>query len=292
MPLLLATCHPLLPSLTLLGYCCLPLLAQVTYSTDLLIFWLLISSTLIGKVIALNFPLQLLLNLKSYFSCSYNFIPRFWCVLSLGLLLELLLDCSNLLPARPHLSTCSTLLKVTLLLWCLAPGQHNGSDVTFSALLVPASNLSKDLCGFARRLAPLAFEKTLEYAEELVDLLEYVIEAVMCKACKVSDVIFRGLRDVICSEIFKRTALAFARRIKRFGARTKDIVFSSPRMPADSSKHWAVSALLGGHSQQAGAGAGSRSRHWLVSALLGAGGQQEERTPRLISDWIRAWWSN
>ena len=57
---------------------------------------------------------------------------RYWVVISIISLLELVLDNLSFLP-------CYTMMKVLLLLWCLLPGPASGSNIIFSMVCSYAS---------------------------------------------------------------------------------------------------------------------------------------------------------
>ena len=72
-------------------------------------------------------------------------ISRYWVVLSFFLLLELLLDHLPLIHQKRWLSFPYHLLKLSFIIWCLAPITHNGSDLTYETVIAPAIEEVVDL---------------------------------------------------------------------------------------------------------------------------------------------------
>jgi len=71
---------------------------------------------------------------------------KYWIVLSMSLVLEVFLDSVLLMSPSSYLSLCYDISKVLWLLWLLSPGCHyNGSEVTYSHIVVPLYNLPQHL---------------------------------------------------------------------------------------------------------------------------------------------------
>ena len=70
---------------------------------------------------------------------------RYFVAITAVLLVEQLVQplLEERLQGHPQLSTCWTLLKLSILLWCLAPISYNGSDLTFDFVLAPLVRLAK-----------------------------------------------------------------------------------------------------------------------------------------------------
>ena len=214
---------------------------------------------------------------------------RYFVVLSFGVTLDLALS-GVLNPSKnPHLVSFWRFLKVLLLLWCLAPSHdYNGSDVIFDHIVGP---LVKHTGIFVRatqkvlsHFGPIVFqkfldnsgtifEKILEYSEEIYNFLECGVELIKDEAFRITDCIFRGIRDLICSEIFKKTAFVFVRKLRLLGVWSKDFV-------------------LAGHSKSVELlTKGNKKEPRLISNLAKQiiYGKEEEQPKRLISDWFKQW---
>ena len=119
----------------------------------------------------------------------------------------------------------------------------------------------------------IIFEKILEYSEEIYNFFECAVELLKDEAFRITECLFRGLRDLICSEIFKKTAFVFVRKLRLLGVWSKDLV-------------------LAGHSKSVEMlTKGSKKEPRLISNLAKQViyGKEEEQPKRLISDWFKQW---
>ena len=117
------------------------------------------------------------------------------------------------------------------------------------------------------------FEKILEYSEEIYNFLDCAVELLKDEAFRITDCLLRGLRDLVCSEIFKKTAFVFLRKLRLLGVWSKDLVV------AGHSK--SVELLTKGEKKE------PRLISNLAKQIIY--GKEEEQPKRLISDWFRQW---
>ena len=114
----------------------------------------------------------------------------------------------------------------------------------------------------------------MEHFEELWSILECAVDLLRDEACKITEVLFKGLRDLVCSEIFKKTAFIFARKIKHLGRWTKEFALSSQEKSLEfltKSPRPKEPRLISG----------------FVKELIR--GKEEEKPQRLISAWFQSW---
>ena len=190
---------------------------------------------------------------------------------------------------NPRLVSFWRFIKVLLLLWCLAPSNvYNGSDVIFDHIVSPSVRhigiLFRATQKVLRHVGPTLFEKILEnsgtifekileYSEEIYNLLDCAFELLKDEAFRITDCLLRGLRDLVCSEIFKKTAFVFLRKLRLLGVWSKDLV-------------------LAGHSKSVELlTKGDKKEPRLISNLAKQiiYGREEEQPKRLISDWFKQW---
>ena len=219
-------------------------------------------------------------------------LPRYFVVLSVVLTLDLLVFLLLKSTSSPRLVSAWRLLKLFMLLWCLAPSNHyNGSDVIFDHVVGPfvrnTGLLLKATQKLLSHVGPIVlekilensgtvFEKVLEYSEEIYNFLECALDLLKDEAFRITECLFRGLRDLICSEIFKKTAFVFVRKLRLLGVWSKDLVL------AGHSK--SVELLTKGGKKEE-----PRLISNLVKQILYGSQEEQERPKRLISDWFRQW---
>ena len=119
------------------------------------------------------------------------------------------------------------------------------------------------------------FEKILEYSEEIYNFLDCAVELLKDEAFRITDCLLRGLRDLVCSEIFKKTAFVFLRKLRLLGVWSKDLLV------AGHSK--SVELLTKGEKKE------PRLISNLAKQILYGSQEEQERPKRLISDWFRQW---
>ena len=160
---------------------------------------------------------------------------KYWVVLSVALLLEALLDHCH----------CEAkvgwwqVLKVTLLLWCIAPTQYNGSELLFDNIVSPTFKLLKFIQHTVNIHGPVLLENCLLLANEGCEVikigLEYSYEIIKIGAIYLKsgsdvlvvnlidwggdgiDILKLGLdyaTDVIYNEAFKKLLFIFAEKCK------------------------------------------------------------------------------
>ena len=204
-------------------------------------------------------------------------------VLSSALLVESLLDKLQTFKERPKLLPVYRSLKIGFILWCLTPGAYNGSDITFNYILNPLVQMGTDFGLKISRVVsingPVLLDNTLEYAEDIFPLLEYSFKAFKetCNgACKSSEVLIKGLRDLICSEITKKMLLLIAQKTKILFERIKEVAINGQSR--------AVEYLT----------RGSKGGPRLFSGLFKNFVQEREvvEPRRLISSWVKQRWSS
>ena len=204
-------------------------------------------------------------------------------VLSSALLVESLLDKLQTFKERPKLLPVYSSLKLGFILWCLAPGAYNGSDITFNYMLSPLVQMGTDfglkVARAVNNISPALLDNTLEYAEEIFPLLEYSFKAFKetCNgACKSSEVLIKGLRDLICSEITKKMLLLLAQKAKILFERIKEIAINGQGRAVDYLTR------------------GSKGGPRLFTGLFKNFVQEREvaEPKRLISSWVKERWSS
>jgi hypothetical protein len=202
---------------------------------------------------------------------------RYWIVLSFGLLGEFLLDQLAIFRQRPRLGAAYKILKISFVLWCLAPVTYNGSDIAFDHALGPLVKLGREVFRQTARLvsyaAPIVLDKLFEHAEEVWNVLECAFDLARDEACKLSDLLNKNLRDLICSEIFKKTAFVFIRKIRQFGTWTGEMVVASHAKSLEFLTK------------------GTRKDPRLISTLVKGLilGREEEKPKRLMFAWFKGW---
>jgi len=85
---------------------------------------------------------------------------KYFVVISFGLVLELVLDQLNIIP---YSHKTYQLLKFGLILWCLAPTQYNGSDLTYTNVVAPVFEVTKQAVQYIIHTTPIVLETSLEY---------------------------------------------------------------------------------------------------------------------------------
>ena len=154
-------------------------------------------------------------------------------MLTIGLLVEQLIQPLLLsgLQGHPHLSTCWTLLKLTFILWCLAPITYNGSDVTFDYVLAPLVPLAKygvDFCmdlslkatQFLLDITPIIINTSLETGTRVLETAAWRLEALV-QLWKVGGEYCRDL-SLQAGEYMSRTAPIIATAMEAGGKVIED----------------------------------------------------------------------
>jgi len=93
---------------------------------------------------------------------------KYWNVLSFALILELLLD--KLLVNKKSLALPFNLIKVFTIVWLVAPGSYNGSELCHDYVIGPLVELTKEGCIdtalWAEATAPVVWDAVLEFGEQ------------------------------------------------------------------------------------------------------------------------------
>jgi len=120
---------------------------------------------------------------------------KYFIVLSFLLLLECLLDCCccSKLQTKPWVSTSYKLFKLGLIVWCLAPTQYNGSELTYTHVLAPLFHLSRDVAFYFTDVTPVVIDKLVDGTVTGLQIMgqsvqtagEYLISGFQCVACTI-----------------------------------------------------------------------------------------------------------
>jgi len=118
---------------------------------------------------------------------------KYFVVLSVLLVLESVLDHVSMLQTRPWVSTSYKLFKLVLIVWCLAPTQYNGSEITYTHVLAPLFNLSKNVTLYITDVTPVVIDTVLDVTVTGLQILgecvqtaaEYSLDGLKCVACTI-----------------------------------------------------------------------------------------------------------
>jgi len=108
---------------------------------------------------------------------------------------ECILDCCccSKLQTKPWVLTSYNLFKLGLIVWCLAPTQYNGSDLTYNNVLAPLFHLSKNFSHNLIDSTPIVIDKIIDGTVTGLQILgewvqttaDYIISGFQCVACTI-----------------------------------------------------------------------------------------------------------
>jgi len=116
------------------------------------------------------------LNVMAVAAASSDFLPisqifKYWIVLSLALLLELLLDQAPILKKSKALYIAYQAVKLAFVLWCLAPFDLNGAEVTFTGLILPALEASTEAASWTKLVVADMVERASVLPNVILEIL-------------------------------------------------------------------------------------------------------------------------
>jgi len=118
---------------------------------------------------------------------------KYFVVVSILLVLESLLDHCSMFQTKPWMSISYKVSKLVLIVWCLAPTQYNGSDITYNHVLAPLFHLYTDIALYLTDVTPVIIYKFVDdtvtglhiLGERVHTVAQYSLTGLQYVACKI-----------------------------------------------------------------------------------------------------------